>query len=203
MRPRAHEERPVNSDLQKKNRKTLMITLSVVAAMILLSFASVPLYRRLCQITGWGGTTQTAVQNPGKVLEREMIVQLNADVDPRLPWRFKPDMRQVKVKVGQNALISYSAENTGKTPIAGTAIHNVTPLKAGQYFNKTQCFCFGEQVLQPGQKARLPVTFFIDPKIMDDEELKNLKTITLSYTFYRQNSPELEKAMKKFYNEPK
>ena len=99
-------------------------------------------------------------------------------------------------------IISFSAENSGKLPIAGTAIHNVTPLKAGQYFNKTQCFCFGQQILQPGEKVHMPVTFFIDPKIMDDRELKGLKTITLSYTFYRHSSPELEKAVKKFYDSP-
>jgi len=186
------------SDLQRKNRKILTITLGIVAGMIALSFASVPLYKRLCQVTGWGGTTQTVAANPNKVYDREMVIQFNADTDTHLPWVFKPDVRNVKVKVGQSALITYSAENKGKLPIAGTAIHNVTPLKAGQYFNKTQCFCFGEQILQPGQKVHMPVTFFIDPKIMDDRELKDLKTITLSYTFYRHDSPELEKAVKKY-----
>ena len=190
------------TSLQQKNKKVLFITLGIVVAMITLSFASVPLYRRLCQVTGWGGTTQTAIENTSKVYDREITVQFNADVDPHLPWVFKPDMRRVKVKVGANAIISYSAENKGSLPIAGTAIHNVTPLKAGQYFNKTQCFCFGEQILQPGQKVHMPVTFFIDPKIMDDRELKDLKTITLSYTFYRHDSPELEKAVKKFYDSP-
>jgi cytochrome c oxidase assembly protein subunit 11 len=186
------------SDLQRKNRKILTITLGFVASMIALSFASVPLYKRLCQVTGWGGTTQTAARNTNKVYDREMVIQFNADTDTHLPWVFKPDVRNVKIKVGQNALITYSAENKGKLPIAGTAIHNVTPLKAGQYFNKTQCFCFGEQILQPGQKVHMPVTFFIDPKIMDDRELRDLKTITLSYTFYRHDSPELEKAVKKY-----
>ena len=177
------------------------MTLALAAAMILLSFASVPLYRRICQVTGWGGTTQNAARNASKIYDREITVQFNADVDPGLPWIFRPDIRQVKVKVGESAIISYSAENKGKLPIAGTAIHNVTPLRAGQYFNKTQCFCFGQQILQSGQKVHLPVTFFIDPKIMDDHELRNLRTITLSYSFYRHNSPELEKAVKKFYSE--
>jgi len=172
--------------------------LGIAVGMIALSFASVPLYRRFCQVTGWGGTTQTVTINNSKIYNREFIVQFNADTDPHLPWTFKPDQHSVKVKVGQNAIISYSALNNGNIPVAGTAIHNVTPLKAGQYFVKTQCFCFGQQILQPGQKVHMPVTFFIDPKIMDDRELRNLKTITLSYTFYRHDSPELEKAVKKY-----
>src|SRR5205814_591419 len=115
-------------------------------------------------------------------------------------WTFKPDIRRVKVKVGQEALISYSAENKSNLPVSGEAVHNVTPPLAGKYFNKTQCFCFGEQIVNPGQKVHMPVTFFIDPKIMDDHELRDLKTITLSYTFYRHDSPELQKAIEKFYN---
>jgi cytochrome c oxidase assembly protein subunit 11 len=190
------------TDLHQKNKKVLAIMLGIAVGMIALSFASVPIYRHLCQVTGWGGTTQTVIVNNSKIYNREFIVQFNADTDPNLPWTFKPDQRRVTVKVGQNAIISYSAQNNGKLPIAGTAIHNVTPLKAGQYFNKTQCFCFGEQILQPGQKVHMPVTFFIDPKIMDDRELRDLKTITLSYTFYRHASPELEKAVKKFYDDP-
>lgn len=176
--------------------------LGIAFGMVLLSFASVPIYRRFCQVTGWGGTTQTSAVNTSKVYDREITVQFDASTDPHLPWKFKPEQRRVTVKVGANAIISYVAENMGKLPIAGTAIHNVTPLKAGQYFNKTQCFCFGQQILQPGQKVHMPVTFFIDPKIMDDRELKDLKTITLSYTFYRHDSPELEKAVKKFYDTP-
>jgi cytochrome c oxidase assembly protein subunit 11 len=187
-------------DTRQKNKKVLLATLGVAFGMIALSFASVPLYRALCQATGWGGTTQRVAKNTAQAYDREIVVQFNADVDPRMPWAFRPDLRQVKVKVGADAIISYSAENKSRIPVAGTAIHNVTPLQAGKYFNKTQCFCFGEQILQPGQKAHMPVTFFIDPKIMDDRELKDLKTITLSYTFYRHDSPELEKAVEKFYN---
>lgn len=189
-------------DVAQKNRKTVRRVFGVVAFMVALSFASVPIYRTLCQVTGWGGRTQRVEVNNNTVLEREITVQFNANVNPGLPWRFRPDIRKVKVKVGQNALITYSAENLSRLPVAGTAIHNVTPLQAGQYFNKTECFCFGEQILEPGQKTHMPVTFFIDPKIMDDRQLRDLKTITLSYTFYKHDSPELEKALKKFYDSP-
>jgi cytochrome c oxidase assembly protein subunit 11 len=189
-------------DLRRRNRKILGVTLGVVLGMVVLSFASVPIYRRLCQVTGWGGTTQRDVVNNSMVSDREIIVQFNADTDPNLPWVFKPDLRQVKVKIGADALIAYSAENTSDAVVTGTAIHNVTPLQAGKYFHKTQCFCFGEQSLQPHQKVQMPVTFFVDPAILEDRDLKDLKTITLSYVFYRHQSPELEKATEKFYNEP-
>lgn len=188
-------------DLRQKNAKILKLTLGGAVAMLLLSFAAAPLYSTFCKVTGWGGTTQEAVKNASaQVYDREITVQFNADVDPRMPWDFSPAMRQVKVKVGADALISYLAENKSQTPVSGTAVYNVTPPLAGKYFNKTQCFCFAEQVLQPGQKVHMPVAFFIDPKIMDDHELRNLRTITLSYTFYRYNSPELEKATQTFYN---
>ncbi|MCE9507032.1 MAG: cytochrome c oxidase assembly protein [Alphaproteobacteria bacterium] len=187
-------------DVRQKNKRVLLATLGVAFGMVALSFASVPLYRTLCQVTGWGGTTQRAAKNTSHVYNREFVVQFNADVDRHLPWAFRPDMRQVKVKVGADAIISYFAENHGKLPISGSAVYNVTPLLAGKYFNKTQCFCFAEQILQPGQKVHMPVTFFVDPKIMEDRELKDLKTITLSYTFYRHDSKELEKAVENFYN---
>jgi cytochrome c oxidase assembly protein subunit 11 len=198
MRPRANEK--LMTTLADKNRRTLQTVLGVAALMIALSFAFVPAYRLLCQVTGWGGTTKTAAVNPSQVFAREFTVKFNADTDPSLPWRFTPDQHDVTIKVGASALISYTAENRSNAAIVGMAIHNVTPLKVGKYFNKTQCFCFGEQTLGAWQKVHMPVTFFIDPKIMDDRELKDLKTITLSYTFYKQNSPALEKAQKKFYD---
>lgn len=190
------------TDLREKNKKTFLVTLGVVAFMIALTFASVPLYRLFCQVTGWGGTTATAAQNTSRVYDRVITVQFNADVDPRMPWSFTPDGRQVKVKVGADGFISYSAVNHSRLPVTGTAVYNVTPHKVGSYFNKTQCFCFVGQVLQPGQKMHFPVTFFIDPKIMDDPNMNDVKTITLSYTFYQHDSPEMEKAVKKFYSSP-
>lgn len=185
--------------LEKKNRRILRRVLGTALVMIALSFASAPLYRTFCQVTGWGGTTKAAASNPNKVYDRKIVVQFNADTDPHLPWAFKPDQRQVTVHVGANALISYTAHNKTNQAVTGTALHNVTPLKAGKYFIKTQCFCFAEQTLEAGKTVHMPVTFYIDPKIMDDRELKDLKTITLSYTFFRHNSPELEKATEKLY----
>jgi len=190
------------ADLRRKNRRVLIATLGAACCMAALSFASVPLYRAICRVTGWGGTTQRAAENASQVYDREITVQFNADVDPHIPWAFKPDLWQLQVKVGADALVSYSAENKGKIPISGTAVYNVAPLKAGKYFNKTQCFCFQEQILQPGQKVHMPVAFFIDPRIMEDRELKDLRIITLSYTFYRHDSPEMEKAVENFYNAP-
>lgn len=190
------------TDLQAKNRRFLMYTLAVVAGMILLSYASVPIYRKICQITGWGGTTQEVKENPyqGKIFDREMTVRFNADVDAAMPWEFKPDLLSVKLKIGQDGFASYTATNKSSAPIAGTAVYNVTPLQAGKYFYKTQCFCFGEQILNPGQSVHMPVTFFVDPKIMEDRDLRDLKTITLSYTFYKKDSQELEKAIENFAN---
>lgn len=188
-------------DLQGKNRRVLFGTLAVVAGMVALSFASVPLYRLVCQVTGWGGTTKAVLANTNMPLDREMTVRFNADTAPDMPWTFRPELLQVKVRVGADAIIAYTAENRSDAPVTGTAVYNVTPLKAGKYFNKTQCFCFAEQVLAAGQKAHMPVTFFIDPKIMDDRDMDDVHTITLSYTFFRQDSSGLEQAMEKFYND--
>jgi cytochrome c oxidase assembly protein subunit 11 len=188
-------------DLERKNRKILGITFGVVAGMILLAYASVPLYMMLCKVTGWGGTTREVVKNESKIVDRKMTVRFDSGVARNMPWSFQPDLRQVQVKVGQDGIISFLAKNDADIPVTGTAVYNVTPLKAGKYFYKTQCFCFGEQTLRPGETVHMPVTFFIDPKIMEDREMDDVHTITLSYTFFRQSSPELEKATEKFYNE--
>lgn len=189
-------------DLARKNRKILNITLGVVFGMVLLSFASVPLYRLTCQVMGWGGTTQMAETNPNtKTYDRAFTVKFNTNVASGMPWAFRPDIRETVVKAGQDGFISFVAENKGQNPVTGTAVYNVTPLQAGKYFYKTQCFCFGEQVLNPGEKVHMPVVFFVDPAIMEDKDLADLSTITLSYTFFKKDSPELEKAMEKFYTD--
>jgi cytochrome c oxidase assembly protein subunit 11 len=190
----------MQSDLDKKNKRLMISALLFVAFMIGLSFASVPLYRKLCQITGWGGTTQEVKANPFTPQGRTFTVRFNADTDPALPWSFKPDLLSVQVRAGQDGFISYKAENKGSAPVTGTAVYNVTPLEAGRYFYKTQCFCFGEQTLAPKASTHMPVVFFIDPSIAQDPNLKDLTTITLSYTFYKKDTAALDKAVENFGN---
>lgn len=193
------------SDLKKKNRKTLAIIFSVAAGMIVLSFASVPLYRKICQVTGWGGTTQEVRVNPftgQKGASREFTVRFNADTDSALAWDFKPEMPFVKIKTGQDGFMSFTAQNRSPLTVTGTAVYNVTPLIAGKYFYKTQCFCFGEQTLKSGETAHFPVVFFVNPAILQDPDLQGLDAITLSYTFYRKDSSGLEKAIENFVNKP-
>lgn len=189
--------------LADKNKKVMRITMGVVFGMIVLSFLSVPLYRLTCQVTGWGGTTQVAAKaNEHKAISRSITVRFNAETAPNMPWEFKtPKEGPVTLDIGADGYVAFTAKNNDRLPVAGTALYNVTPLEAGKYFFKTQCFCFGEQLLQPGQAVNMPVAFYVDPKIVDDPDLKTLKTITLSYTFFRKDSPELQKAIEKFTNE--
>ncbi len=162
----------------------LALTLvGVAAGMVGLSFASVPLYRLFCQITGYGGTTQRAQAAPDRVLDREIVVRLDANVSG-LPWNFAPEVPQVHVKLGETALVNFIAVNNGSAATTGTATFNVEPEQAGRHFNKIQCFCFTEQTLKGGQSVDMPVIFFVDPKIRTDPATRNIDEITLSYTFY-------------------
>ena len=192
---------PSNDDLVQKNARTGLIVLAVVMSMIGLAFASVPLYSLFCRVTGFGGTTQTAAALPDRIIERTVTVKFNADTGLNMPWEFKPDLREVDVRMGERGLASFTAQNKTNTPVAGTALYNVTPPKAGQYFHKIQCFCFDKQILTPGQKMSMPVMFFIDPAMDDDPNMKDVTVITLSYTFYQSETEELESAMEGFYNE--
>ena len=170
--------------IRRRNRTMLFSLLALAGGMIGLAYASVPLYQLFCQVTGYGGTTQRAEAAPGTVLEREVVVRFNADVNSGLPWSFRPNQREVRVKLGETALVSYRAENRGKEPVTGTAVFNVTPEKTGAYFNKIECFCFTEQTLQPGETVDMPIVFFVDPELDQNHELATIKEITLSYTFY-------------------
>lgn len=173
----------------KPNRANLRVAVlmgGVALGMVGLAFASVPLYRLFCQVTGYGGTTQRAAAAPAEAGQRVITVRFNADINgTNLPWSFTPVDREVKVRVGEETLIHYRAENKGREATVGTAIFNVTPLKAGIYFQKIACFCFSEQRLEPGEAVDMPVSFFIDPDIVKDRNLDDVDTITLSYTFYR------------------
>lgn len=187
-----------------KNSKTLLAVLCFVAGMAGLAFASVPLYDMFCRVTGFAGTTQVSNTAPtdDQILDRKITVKFNADTNRNLPWNFRPDKREETVNVGQQGFISFKAENRSSLPVSGTAVYNVTPLKAGKYFHKTQCFCFDEQLLTPGQKMDMPVVFYVDPSIADDRNMDDVKTITLSYSFFKADSKALDEALEEFYNTP-
>ena len=157
----------------------------LAVGMVGLSFASVPLYDLFCRVTGFGGTTQVATGASERVLDREIEIRFNGDVNNSIAWDFKPGITAMKVKVGEPSTMVYHAHNREDRPVIGTATYNVTPDKAGIYFQKIQCFCFDEQKLEAGQSVEMPVYFFVDPAIADDPELDDVKTITLSYTFFR------------------
>lgn len=167
----------------RRNARTALVLTCVFAGMVGLSFAAVPLYRLFCQVTGFGGTTQVAEVAPEAVAET-IKVRFNADRSPELPWAFKPSQVEVEVKVGERAMAYYTAENLADRAVSGTATFNVTPLKAGKYFSKIACFCFTEQTLQPGERVDMPVDYFVDPAILDDPNMADVTTITLSYTFF-------------------
>ena len=180
---------------RKRNKLTVIILGTVVCGMIGLSFAAVPLYDLFCRVTGFGGTTQTAQVSPELIGNRLMSVRFNSDVSFDVPWRFKPDQLEMKLHVGEVGLAYYTAKNESDKTVLGTATFNVTPPKAGIYFNKVDCFCFEEQVLRPGESAKFPVTFFVDPDIQNDRNLDDVTTITLSYTFFNQGVAALERKL--------
>jgi cytochrome c oxidase assembly protein subunit 11 len=169
------------------NNKTVLVLLGIVFAMAMLVVASVPLYQMFCQATGYGGSTQVSEYNPDDItiLDRELTVRFNADVSGELPWYFKPVQRNVKVKIGEEALIFYKAINNSDHDVTGVATFNVTPFKAAYYFNKVECFCFTEQTLKPGEEVDMAVSFYIDPEFDEERNLEEIKEITLSYTFFK------------------
>jgi cytochrome c oxidase assembly protein subunit 11 len=173
----------------KRNTRTVLALVVLVAVMSGLTAASVPLYKVFCRATGFGGTTQTAESAPGQASSKWVWVRFNADVAPGLPWSFEPEQREVRVHPGEQTLIAYRATNHADHAITGNAVYNVTPDAAGLYFDKIQCFCFSSQTLQPGETAELPVTFFVDPAMMADRNARDIPAITLSYTFFEAKAP--------------
>jgi cytochrome c oxidase assembly protein subunit 11 len=152
--------------------------------MIAAAYASVPLYDLFCRVTGYGGTTQIAEAAPGAATARMITVRFDASLNRKLPWAFEAPQAAVELPIGESGLAFYAAENLTDRTITGTATYNVSPDKAGYYFSKIDCFCFTEQVLEPGQRVDMPVSFFVDPEILTDPEMDDVKTITLSYTFF-------------------
>ena len=167
----------------ERTTRTALLAVLGICFMTGLAFASVPLYRLFCQVTGLNGTTQRGLTAPGAT-DRQIRVDFDANVNPKLPWKFAPENPSDTIAVGARDMAFFTATNTSNRPITGTATFNVTPAQAGKYFTKIQCFCFTEQTLKPGETARMPVIFFVDPKILADPDAADIKTITLSYTFY-------------------
>jgi cytochrome c oxidase assembly protein subunit 11 len=181
--------------MDRRNRVVLGALIGVTFGMIGLSFAAVPLYSMFCRATGFGGATQRVTEAAANTSERTIEIRFNTDVDRGLPWAFKPNQRSVTLKVGQTGMATFHAHNSSSAPIVGTAVYNVTPEKAGLYFDKIQCFCFTQQLLGPQESADLPVAFFIDPDIAKDHNLDDVSVITLSYTFYKAQSQALDNAV--------
>ena len=179
--------------LEGKN-KTLVQTVSVVLVMGALAWASVPFYDWFCRVTGFGGITNVAETGSDVILDRTVKVRFDASKAKGFGWEFKPMQKEMELRIGETGLAFYEAYNPTSKPIAGQASYNVTPYEAGYFFNKVDCFCFTEQVLQPGERVEMPVSFFVDPEIVDDRDAKFVHTITLSYTFYEIDMPEAETA---------
>jgi len=170
-----------------RNRRVGLIALGAALAMLGLGYASVPLYRLFCQVTGFNGTTQrvTEAEAAGvKALSGTMSIRFDANVERGMPWEFKPAQITDTVRIGERDMAIYTAKNLSDRAITGNASFNVEPAYAGKYFSKIQCFCFTEQRLEPGQEVRMPVLYYVDPAIMDDPDARHVEQITLSYTFH-------------------
>ena len=170
----------------KKNQRIAFMAGLLAVGMVGVGYAAVPLYQLFCQVTGFGGTTQRAdgAIVPAPVVGKIVNVRFDANIAPGLGWTFRPEKNVVRTAVGARMMAFYEAVNNTDEPITGTATFNVTPLQAGQYFTKIECFCFTEQTLQPGERVRMPVIFYVDPKLIDDPNTTNISEITLSYTFF-------------------
>ncbi|WP_150290078.1 cytochrome c oxidase assembly protein [Sphingobium estronivorans] len=177
---------PSPFDRDRRNRRTMIGMAGIGLAMLGLGFASVPLYRIFCERTGFGGTTQRAGDDVQvrEAAGHRMSIRFDSNVAPGMPWQFRPEHPTQTVTVGARSMAIFLAKNMSDKPVTGTASFNVTPLQAGAYFTKIQCFCFTQQTLQPGEEVRMPVIYYVDPKILSDSDNKDTQEITLSYTFY-------------------
>jgi cytochrome c oxidase assembly protein subunit 11 len=171
--------------LSRRNRRTALTAFSVVAGMVGVSFAAVPLYDLFCRVTGFGGTPMVDGRPAPGAGEFAVTVRFNANTQPNLPWRFEPAQRAVDLRVGEEGMGFYRARNLSAAPATGISTYNVTPEVVGKYFHKTACFCFEEQTLAPGQEVDMPLTFWVDPRIATDPNTRGIRTITVNYTFFR------------------
>lgn len=176
-------------------QKTATYLGGVAIVMLSLSFAAVPFYNWFCKVTGFAGTTSVAAAPSDVILDKTVVVRFDASLDSNMAWEFKPMQTQMTLRIGETGLAFYEAYNPTDRVIAGSASYNVTPDQSGGYFTKIECFCFVQQVLQPGERVTMPVTFFVDPSIEENVEAREIKEITLSYTFYETPLPEKQAAL--------
>jgi cytochrome c oxidase assembly protein subunit 11 len=176
-----------------KDTRLALALVGIAAGMAGLSYASVPLYRMFCQVTGIEGTTRRAAAAPRQILARRVTIRFDANTDPHLPWAFKPAQLAQKIRIGEVMLAKYHVQNLSAEPITASASFNVVPEEAGLYFKKIHCFCFDLQTLKPGEAVDMPLTYFVDPEIAKDHRLNELGEITLSYTFYRRDDVKVDK----------
>lgn len=177
-------EAPQSSRKRRGNGVVVGACLAFAAGMLGMAYAAVPLYDMFCRVTGYNGTTQRVEQASDVILDQKIRVTFDANTAAGLPWEFRPVQREVDLRIGETVQIMYRAKNISSRPTTGQATFNVTPMEAGAYFNKLECFCFTETTLQPGEGMEMPVVFFVDPEIVKPVETRGIKTLTLSYTFY-------------------
>ena len=173
-----------SSNLDRKMQRTAFACVGIVVGMVGLAYASVPLYDLFCKVTGFGGTPIVRDENGSAIMDRTIAVRFDSNVAPGLSWRFSPEKPEVKVKLGETTTVYYKVTNTGDRPSTGIATYNVQPDLAGTYFSKLECFCFTEQTLQPGETLESAVVFYVDPRLVQDSDVKDLTSITLSYTYF-------------------
>ena len=184
-----------SSGTKYSNNRIVIMLVTVVFLMLGLAYASVPLYDLFCRVTGFGGTPSVSLEKSEYSINQNINIRLDANVT-NLNWDFSPEKNVYKIKIGENKVINYLAQNLSNEKQVGTALFNVTPEQAGQYFTKIECFCFHDLMLEPGEEIKLPVSFYIDPEIIDDQFLKDLSEVTLSYTFYKNGDTPVSWAQK-------
>lgn len=172
-------------DLVRRNRRMAFGAFGFAGLMLGVSFAAVPLYDLFCRVTGFGGTVQVGQAAPGATTERTITVRFNGTAHPNLPWRFEPGQQAVTLRLGEEGMGFYTARNLAERPVEGISTYNVTPEVVGRYVHKVACFCFEAQTLEPGQQVEMPLAFWVDPRIAEDPNTRDIRTITINYTFFR------------------
>lgn len=176
---------PSAEQIARRNRRTLLAAFGFAAGMVGVSFAAVPLYDWFCRVTGFGGTPMIGAAAPGPMADTTVTIRFVATTHPGLPWRFTPQQNAMQLRLGEEGIGFYTARNLSDRPVTGISTYNVSPDIAGRFFHKTACFCFEEQTLEPGQSVDMPLSFWVDPAILQDAQARGIRTITVSYTFFR------------------